>query len=162
MTNHLKLALEEINQYYGYRCAKRSGVPLINHINEGIAILQAFNCSEKLQAAFALHPITQNEDLELFKWKHKHTTFVTLLAEEYAKTANSYLCRPETDHIKTVKDLKGYIGEGIHSDVAFLLYADKIQNRKDFNLYHLGTHNRSKQLTRYFNIWIDYLKERLS
>ena len=30
-----------IERYYGTRTAKRSGVPLINHIHEGLAVLEA-------------------------------------------------------------------------------------------------------------------------
>lgn len=157
----LKLALAEINHYYGDKCAKRSGVPLINHINEGIAILQSIGADEEVQAAFALHPITQNEDIETFNWSYKHKKIVVVFAEQYAEIANSYLCRPETDHIQSSKDLKKHLKNYSVIEIIQMLYADKVQNRKDFQLYHLGTHERSDQLERYFDIWIDYLKKRL-
>lgn len=38
-----------------------------------------------------------------------------------------------------------------------MVLADKIQNRKDFRLYHKGKHKRSKQLSAYFDIWIEFL-----
>lgn len=157
----LKDSLTEINLYYGDNCAKRSGVPLINHINEGVAILQAIGASEEAQAAFALHPITQNEDLNLWEWEMEHSFNVKHLAKTYAEVANSYLCRPETDHIIDDYDLEQHLDRCIADEVLQMLYADKIQNKKDFELYHLGTHERSNELTRYFNIWITYLHKRL-
>lgn len=160
MTKHLKTALEEINHYYGDKCAKRSGVPLINHINEGIAILQAIGSTEEVQAAFALHPITQNEDMKSFKWECEHSEDIVSLAKDYAEAANSYLCRPETDHIKCPRDLNLHLGRHLSFDVMEMLYADKLQNKKDFMLYHSGTHERSKELHRYFDIWLDYLRQR--
>jgi hypothetical protein len=35
-----------------------------------------------------------------------------------------------------------------------MLIADKIQNRKDFELYHEGTHERSLELKCYFIDWL--------
>ena len=35
--------------------------------------------------------------------------------------------------------------------------ADKIQNRKDFELYHELTHPRSKELIQYFKNWLEKL-----
>jgi hypothetical protein len=43
-------------------------------------------------------------------------------------------------------------------DVNDMLIADKIQNRKDFELYHLGTHDRSEQLDQYFKNWLEKLE----
>ena len=38
-----------------------------------------------------------------------------------------------------------------------MLIADKVQNRKDFMMYHLHTHQRSKELEKYFNQWLNKL-----
>jgi hypothetical protein len=38
-----------------------------------------------------------------------------------------------------------------------MLIADKIRNRKDFELYHKSTHERSKELDMYFKIWLGTL-----
>ena len=38
-----------------------------------------------------------------------------------------------------------------------MLYADKIQNEKDFKIYHEVTHERSKELREYFDNWINKL-----
>ena len=38
-----------------------------------------------------------------------------------------------------------------------MLIADKVQNKKDFQLYHQGTHERSKELSEYFDDWLELL-----
>lgn len=38
-----------------------------------------------------------------------------------------------------------------------MLIADKIQNRKDFELYHEGKHPRSEELAQYFRNWLERL-----
>lgn len=68
------------------------------------------------------------------------------------------MCRPETDWIKTVGDLrKHFEGFNFTRDLNDMLLADKIQNRKDFRMYHLGKHERSDELEAYFNLWIEWL-----
>ena len=38
-----------------------------------------------------------------------------------------------------------------------MLIADKVQNYKDFLLYHKNTHERSDELDEYFNSWFKIL-----
>lgn len=140
-----------IKGYYGERCAVRSGVKLINHIEEGLAILDTIQASDIAKRAFCLHPITQNEiDIDL-SWSNAYS-----LACEYRDVANSYLCRPENDWITTIGDVHKQV-PSMSKDCVDMLLADKIQNRKDFRLYHQGTHERSEELTEYFDLWIKYL-----
>ena len=42
-------------------------------------------------------------------------------------------------------------------EVNTMLIADKIQNRKDFELYHEKTHERSIELKEYFSNWLERL-----
>jgi len=42
-------------------------------------------------------------------------------------------------------------------EVNDMLISDKIQNRKDFEIYHLGKHERSSQLDQYFKNWLTKL-----
>lgn len=155
-----------ILKYYGNKCAKRSKVPLMNHIEEGSVILLALNADLDTIHAFMLHPIFQNEEDEFIVEAVKNfNPRVITLAKQYAVYANAYLCRPETDTIRSVKDLKQHFASldlpPMPHEVTEMLYADKIQNRKDFEIYHKGKHERSEQLTHYFDLWIEYLKEHL-
>lgn len=139
-------ALSQTIEFYGERTAARSKVPLMNHIYEGISILDKMNASDETKAAWILHPLSQGEEA------YTATDKVKDLAESYAITANSYLCCPETDNY-TFDDMPVMPS----TEVGQMLYADKLQNYKDFLLYHYGTHERSEQLNNYFQNWLVYL-----
>ena len=172
-----------ISEYYQDRTANRSGVELMNHIDEGLLIIRLLSYYPPFNSqpgyhlyakrAFALHPIYQSDDINL-----KTTTTNALVkskeaeppgsyfgdidarkiikqAIDYASVANSYLCRPETDHY-TVDDVRLLL-KAASVEVRWMLIADKVQNQRDFNLYHLGTHPRSKELSNYFKTWIKAL-----
>lgn len=146
-----------ISKFYGNQRAKRSQTPLMNHIEEGISILESIGASDYAIRAYIIHPIFQG-DLE---WRvniarcEEFDNYIMALVLEYRKCANSYLCKPHTDDYQ-LEDLKTFVNI-ISKDVRDMLYADKIQNRKDFNLYHKGSHTRSGQLSKYFDLWIEYL-----
>lgn len=141
----------------GKECAKRSGVPKINHINEGLLILQQIGSSELAMKAFCIHPIFQDDETCIdfinsstpfpFDWR------AVALAMEYRNAANAYLCRPETDF-----QPGEYLPDLSIDEVKEMLIADKVQNKKDFVTYHQGTHPRSNQLTSYFDYWLSYLE----
>ena len=144
--------LETIKQVYGEQKATRSQIPLINHIYEGLLILDVLDASDKAKRAFCIHPIVQNNQLVDVSWSD-----ALELAIEYKEKANSYLCNPVTDWVKTIDDIKKCVG-GMSQDCRLMLIADKYQNRKDFNIYHKATHQRSQQLSAYFDLWIEYLE----
>ena len=84
-----------IKDYYGNKTAKRSGVPLINHINEGLEILDIIQASTTAKRAYCLHPIFQkDEDLKLNMGKiswYNFDSYIILLTMEYRNIANQYL-----------------------------------------------------------------------
>jgi hypothetical protein len=137
-----------IAKHYGDRVAQRSQVPLINHINEGLVILDVINASEQAQRAFCLHPLFQAdadlaENYYMASFVEPH---VLLLTMEYRNVANAYLSdKIDTDQALTLSPL---------AEVNQMLVADKVQNKKDFVTYHQGTHSRSPELTRYFDRWL--------
>ena len=48
------LHYQAVEEFYLNQCAKRSGVPLINHIDEGLAILNVIGASKKAREAKGL------------------------------------------------------------------------------------------------------------
>jgi hypothetical protein len=148
-----------IKHFYGQQVAKRSQVPLINHIDEGIEILKSINASDDAIAAYCLHPILQSNDAVcnniplLNGYNNIHRIILTM---EYRRVANAYLSKR---HIISLDDIEL---SPLH-EVNQMLWADKLQNQKDFRLYHLGKHQRSDILEQYFINWItkleNYFKE---
>ena len=146
-----------IRKYYGDRVAERSGVPLINHVNEGLTILTMMNAPGSTMSAWCIHPIFQNDEdlkanLRLIQECERSAILETM---EYRRCANSYLCRPETDDY-TLEDVSREVNIVLDS-TRMMLIADKVQNRKDFLKYHHGIHERSDQLDAYFKMWLKYL-----
>lgn len=148
-----------IRDYYGSSKAERSRVPLINHINEGLSIMLRDGASADAMGAYCIHPMLQSDDaiqvVPQSKWIQEVSPNVLLLAMEYRKVANSYLCTPKTDgwSVDQARDHIGMILPEVHA----MLRADKLQNQKDFMIHHMGTHPRSDRLTVYFENWLDIL-----
>lgn len=168
--NHIDLLkyYELIAEYYGNQTAQRSGVPLINHIDEGLKILHNELASVYTKAAFCIHPMLQS-DSALFA--NRRMLFdldsgVIALAMEYRNIANASL----SDIVETTIEGGGLMGEYRDTHlkrsiklspiygVNQMLIADKVQNRKDFELYHKKTHERRVELDFYFKSWLEALK----
>lgn len=146
-----------ITEYYGDRRAARSDVPYIQHIHEGLIVMDRIGATERSMQAYCLHPLVQS-DLELIDFlrdypnrqafdAHGCGTNQLVLAIEYRRSANSYLSHDQP-HDYTPSPLP---------EVAAMLVADKVQNRKDFERYHAATHPRHAELTAYFRTWITIL-----
>ncbi len=146
----MRNAYKLIQNYYRDDVAKRSGVKLMNHIDEGIDILKSIGADDDTIDAYCLHPILQSDE----NFNNSYTmdfsgisTSALLLAMEYRRVANSYLSKNK------IEDFVGFTNDKIKQ----MLYADKVQNEKDFALYHEGKHERSKELREYFNNWLNVL-----
>lgn len=143
-----------IGEYYGHQRAARSGVPLIVHIDEGIALLDALGSSMRAKEAFCIHPLVQDDSAlmaalapgSIFA-RHQPDPAAVTLAMEYRRVANAYL----SHHCKDSED---QIELSCLDEVNQMLVADKVQNRKDFERFHLGTHARGATLERYFANWL--------
>lgn len=149
-----------IKEQYADRTAERSGVPLMQHIDEGIQILNWLGAADYIKGAFCLHPLIQNPNdyrLNMDALANNDRVGISAfqLALAYRKQANAYLCKPETDDW-TQAEISEAVGP-LFEDMRFMLIADKVQNKKDFMLYHHGQHKRSDQLLRYFEQWMEYL-----
>jgi len=148
-----------VSEFYGTRCALRSKVPLINHINEGLLILDALGEGIDTKQAWCLHPLLQ-ADFELTNnWAmvcaqmQQESPAAIMLAMEYRSVANNFL----SDRIVTTHHPVPAIQLSPIEPVNNMLIADKVQNRKDFITYHLGTHHRSAELDLYFSMWLKAL-----
>lgn len=138
-----------ILRYYGDKKAKRSGVPYINHINEGLIILKEINATKMAMRAYCLHPILQDD--QTLKSNMHYMAFVNydviITTMEYRNVANRGLSCYQVDN-------PNHIYLGPLKDVHDMLIADKVQNRKDFLKYHFGTHPKSIELDIYFKNWL--------
>ncbi len=189
-----------VRHAYGDYCAARTGVHLINHIDEGVFVLSNIKASQLAVRAYCLHPLLQSDEDCVKFFEHLGDAArsasgsgsnqssssspaeptaaegssreqserrdegggedqasasylvsqvdprVLMLAVEYRSTANAYLSHNHggAEAIK-LSPLK---------DVNDMLIADKIQNRKDFELYHEGSHPKSDRLKEYFRQWL--------
>lgn len=127
----------------------------MNHIDEGLAVLDYLDYDHYVtNSAYCIHPMLQtNEDLLLNyqNRKFKNLSPVEIItAMEYRHVANAYLSNRK---IEGLQDIKLSNIDVVNN----MLAADKIQNRKDFELYHKDTHPRSKELEEYFNNWLAVL-----
>ncbi len=145
---------EMISSFYGSQKAERSQVPLINHIQEGLQILEFVNSSDFAKKAYCLHPILQSDESLRQNWEmnfEKVNPKVMLLSMEYRKVANAYLSH------RVIQDLSEIELSPIES-VNEMLLADKVQNYKDFLKYHAESHPRTKELDLYFSNWLQKLE----
>lgn len=144
------LEYKMIAQYYGDKKAKRSGCYLMNHIDEGLFVLQQYGASEEAKKAFCIHPMIQmDQDLkENFDMvKDAVSAEILALAMEYRNIANQYLSMRTVSHLSEIS-LSPLL------EVNDMLRADKVQNYKDFLTYHHQTHPRSEILDEYFQTWL--------
>lgn len=149
-----------VAEHYGERKASRSGVRLMQHIHEGVAVLETIGATVGAICGFMLHPLVQGQlDMEMNLTKicrqEMLNTRGLMMVMEYRHKANSYLCTEATDGWSDY-DARQAIGE-LCIDVRDMLIADKVQNYKDFLVYHHGTHPRTLELQNYFQRWFRLL-----
>ena len=166
-----------IEEYYAGKSAKRTGLPYMRHIDDGLRILRAMselrdyetvedqrqwmqesveawykNRFELLTRTFCVHPIYQDNNPE---WRHKHLDIGGAkdaeLCHKYASYVNSYL-PAHVDRANCPRCLRG-------SDLWALLVADKLQNYADFNANaNKFSTDETAQLQAYFTDWFAALK----
>lgn len=148
--------LVRVIDFYKDGKARRSQIPLMNHIYEGIAILEDLQAPIEVIKAFILHPIFQaDENLKKEAYTYllcyEIEPHVLMYLMEYRNQANAWL----SDKVSsTGLSLNGMPTPGPLRGVRLMLIADKVQNRKDFELYHKATHERSAELSAYFSTWL--------
>lgn len=153
----MKAELAAVTAFYGDKKAERSGVPLINHIYEGCVVLDSIHAWHHSYAGYCLHPLVQDDAVLVSNLKHMNGWGVNArnmaLAMEYRAVANAWL----SDKIDARLNVPAPPKLSAVHCVNDMLIADKVQNRKDFETYHKGTHARSKELDLYFKVWLETL-----
>ena len=157
--------LESIAEYravaelYGEGRAARSGVRLIEHVHEGLAVLRALGAGDAVLRAFCLHPLVQADEALRASMSGARLANAdpeaVALALEYRSVANAFLSPMETH---PGYDNPQAIRRSPLAEVDAMLIADKIQNAKDFGLYHRRSHPRAAWLARYFDSWLAALE----
>jgi hypothetical protein len=144
-----------VTEFYGFSRTDRSDVLLISHIDEGLVVLDMLDgVSLHAKEAYCLHPIVQGSDqlrVSLTNGSLEGLDPISVaMAMEYRAVANAYLL----SHFGSESD---EISLSVVADVNDMLIADKVQNRKDFELYHKDTHPRAAHLDQYFKNWLKVL-----
>lgn len=153
-----------IQDYYSGKSAERSRLPYMNHIDEGIVILDILRAPYMAIEAFCLHPLFQGDEQlkKFYNNKELHALMgsrVMQLVMEYRNVANNFLPIANTLSYKEPK-------LSPIENVNWMLLADKIQNYKDFLKYqrhpHMGlkpTMSKEKwdNLDLYFQRWLQVL-----
>lgn len=151
-----------IEQFYGDKSAQRSGVRYMNHIDEGIAVLDFLCAPGEAIEAYCLHPMFQCDDD--LKENLKNKTLMSVMDKitlvhviEYRNKANNFL----SPHVsKREPSLSPLV------IVNWMLLADKIQNYKDFLKYQSHPEMSSNptmpkkkwdDLDQYFQRWLAVL-----
>ena len=137
-----------IQQVYGERKAVRSKVPYMNHIDEGCAIIEHYFQDELMQRAFCLHPIYQVPEFKAIADRlgvlRGLSKTVKFFADDYGFIANQYLAK------HPLQTNPSRVNYGQSEGLRRMLVGDKIQNYKDFVLYHFDTHENGEKLNNYF------------
>lgn len=149
---------QAIQEYYGDIKAERSGVPYINHIDEGLIVLDEIRSSTRAKQAFCLHPIVQtNTELQIALSddspldRHNTENGPLILAMEYRKVANAYSASHKEKPIDQIR-------LSPLPEVNQMLIADKVQNRADFEEFIKADNPRSTELSKYFRNWLARLE----
>lgn len=149
-------ALNTVYAHYGDECAKRSGIPKINHISEGLRLLDYLEVHRPAKVAFCLHPIVQ-DGCGRDQWSQLYYTYgerVMYLLHNYTAVANKFLPAAVVHRTRTgFKTIPIELPEDLDGDVRWMLLADKIQNRKDYRA-NWNKFPNWIQLADYFNAWM--------
>lgn len=155
------IELRLITRHYGHTTARRSGIPYMNHILEGLTILAHLGASDDARRAWCLHPLLQSD--EAFERLMRTEAFegcsprAMVLTMEYRARANAWLSDKVSIGFAGEILCNGQPSYGPLTEVRHMLIADKVQNYKDFLLYQ-SDHPRYRELNEYFINWLNVLE----
>lgn len=163
MSTQLSICYSLISSVYGDRKTSRfPHIRLMDHINQGLDILDKIDASVLAKCAFCIHPLLQddatcNKTTQSGLLKNINSD-VIITAMNYRAVANEYInVHNQTGKYRTNPDFV-WIKDQLDTfpDVRAMLIADKVQNKKDFICYRTDLEHRD-YLVSYFNKWIDLL-----
>lgn len=147
-----------IQHWYANQVTKRTSLFLMNHIDEGMAIMRMLGAGDQALRAFCLHPLVQN-DSDLAENFERVSEALAPVADgaltlayamEYRSVANEYL--------SNVSMPASGIRLSPLAAVNHMLCGDKVQNRRDFlRTTHAKTHPARERLAEYFEQWCERL-----
>ena len=147
---------------YAGKVARRSGVPYLNHVQEGVYMLvRTLGWRERVVAAYCVHPIFQSDRsmsrvLDGGIDARGLAVEEVVLAMEYRRVANAYV---STMRPKAVDEIE----LSPLAEVNAMLVADKVQNKKDFMGHMFKRVGRasyaraSDRYVGYFESWLERL-----
>ena len=134
-----------IESFYGNKQSRRSKQFYMNHIDEGLYILNKLGADSNTKDAWCLHPIFQDDCalINSLTLNYKNINSESIIyAMEYRNVANNHLPKHKSKSPKL----------SILPEVNLMLIADKIQNCKDFEFYLLEREDVDiKRLSEYFH-----------
>lgn len=159
-----------IKAFYGDRVAERSRQPLMNHINEGLALLAAMDADDVCMRGFIVHPLVQvkgpENDLE--------PVYLGMdLLDSWHMACGMKRLNIQLTHIRHGSRNKGQMPRhwGTHYEAAFntlpkanplmskcilqMILADKQQNLKDLHFHMWGRITDAEHLEEHLECVID-------
>jgi len=149
-----------IKNLYKGRKAKRTDVPYITHIDEGLVVLDTLSAPLISKQGYCLHPVVQLDE-ELHRMLAYHPNLLAecnpasiIIAMEYRQQLNRFSSQTVINPRRQllIKNLNDVMSKTPY--LRPMAIADKVQNRKDFLTYHKGKHPRSQELDYYFKTWL--------
>ena len=144
------------------KTAERTSLPYMNHIDEGLRVLDALDATLVTKQAFCLHPLVQLDtvlinEITSVGYINTATPQAILLAMEYRNCLNKISSKSVISKFspRFVEKLQSRIKT--FPGLYHMAVADKIQNNKDFTENYIdgsSKHANYKGLTRYFNFWL--------
>ena len=149
---HQTAEYKMVAAYYGNRVAKRSSCRLMEHIDEGLMLLENWGVGIPLLRAWCLHPLMQDDRLylEYIQYGSTMNEQATRIAVEYRAIANAYLPK----HQSRLPDISAM------DEVNTLLLVDKLHNRWQFEntcMRRPGIYPNEQRLRQYFHEWLEAL-----
>ncbi len=133
------LHFQAVRDHYGDQRAERSGVLYINinHIHEGLVVLDAIQATRHTKEAYCLHPIVQGDEslaiafaTESVLMRYSIDLYSAILAMEYRYIANSYLSKRKIESLDEIKLSPLFVCLSSLSRVSFYgpLFSDQFIN----------------------------------